>query len=108
MAGAGLDSWDLVKIMSKGKPICDSWMFRLIDSYYAPKKNTDGILARCKVNDKWLQLVHIDYGIAENAIQIKHGKGKGSLIGGFVYSPITKYFGYNLQKIKAMFSDDIF
>lgn len=108
MAGAGLDSWSLVKIMSKGKPIYDSWMFRLIDSYYAPKKNTDGILARCKVNDKWLQLVHIAYGIAENAIQIKHGKGKGSLIGGFVYSPIAKYFGYNLQKIKAMFSDDIF
>lgn len=60
MAGAGLDSWDLVKIMSKGKPICDSWMFRLIESYYAPN------------------------------------------------SPITKHFVYDLQKIKAMFSDDIF
>ena len=87
---------------------CDSWMFRLIDSYYAPKRNTDGILARCKVNDKWLQLVHIAYGIAENAILIKHGKGKKSLIGGFAYSPITKHFVYDLQKIKAMFSDDIF
>ena len=104
MAGAGKDSWALVKMMSKNKPIENSWLYRLMDSYYAPKKNKDGIFARCDVYGKWLQLIRTDYQ-KQKVIKIKHGKGKYSLVGSFVYSLLTNSCFADIRKIKAMFLD---